>query len=353
MLNYSSYSVFLHYNIVRGLCWSLGLVSLPCNIIIIAELLLLNYHKSKTIFTKYLIVNNRYRLLISRNPSIFLLFNLSLGDLVSSLYLVILAISDSSYTNHYRNKYGPYPNYSSIENEWIISPTCTMERILSQLSLVISISMTFIVAVDRYILVVFPHSRRKITIKDARVVATIFWLLGFIVAFTIGLLSAHGATVHHSTRFDILGQFCNTDSSKGFMVLAVLYIELFLGFSMHTTSMILYIIICMKLKQSRSLFKSNSSSRIEKRVSLILASVVFTNVFTYLPIMIFSILGQFIPNYKPEETDLFPTLVLLLYLNAAVNPVLFMVLSANFESKRRGVAPSSDIVTSRGRLNTT
>lgn len=68
--------------------------------------------------------------------------------------------------------------------------------------------------------------------------------------------------------------------------------------------MILYIIIYRKLKQSNQTFSTVSSNRAEKRVSIILAFVVINIVFTYLPITLFSILGQIlqiiiqmIPNY--------------------------------------------------------
>ena len=345
MSNYSAYAVFLDYDPVRGICWSLAIIGLPCNGIVIFRLLYLNFAHSRLKNLpriKQILSFAHRRYTINHNPSIFLLFNLAVCDFIGSLYLLILAGSDIYYTAYYRHKYGLYPNYSDIENEWIITPTCTTERIFSQIALLMSILMTFIVAIDRFILVVYPHSRRKINMKSARIITAICWIFSLAIAILAGLESAQSVAKHPRTRFNIIGQLCLPDPSRSFIVQIITYFEIFLGCSLYIASMILYIVICRKLSQSKTLFRSTSSGMIEKRVSIILASVVFTNIFTYLPVTLFSILGQVLPSYDPDEGQLYASVVALLYLNTAVNPILFLMLSLKTGRNTSKVGQSSD-----------
>lgn len=122
-----------------------------------------------------------------------------------------------------------------IRNDWVISPACIMARIFSQLALLISILKIFMVAVDRFILVVFTRSRRKITMKSAHIITLLCRPLALIIAIPIGLLSFQGTATHSPTRFNILSQFCNIDSSASLFVTAVVYLELLLGFGLYLT----------------------------------------------------------------------------------------------------------------------
>ena len=117
--------------------------------------------------------------------------------------------------------------------------------------------------------------------------------------------------------------------------------------------MILYILIYRKLKQSQRQFSTISSDHVEKQVSIILAAVVLTNIFTYLSVMLFTILGQAIPDYDLKDNQLFPSIVVLLYVNIAINPILFIALSAEVGSSIRQVVQSSGCNTLTGRSNVT
>ena len=353
MFNYSSYSVFLDYNAVRGISWAMAVIGVPCNIFVIIRFILLNCRYPKKILTQTLHSHYQSRFSIRHNPSVFLLFNLTLTDSIGSLYVFILVIGDVAYTNYYQNLYGSVSNYSVIRNDWVISPACTTARILSQLALLMSTLMTFMVAVDRFILVIFPHSRRKITMKNAYIVSIVYWIFAFIIAMTAGILSSQGVVLQSSTKFDIIDQLCTLDSSKSVFVLAIAYIELLLGFGLHITSTILYILIYRKLKQSQRLFSTISSNRAEKRVSIILSAIVLTNIFTYLPVMLITILGQAIPDYDLKDSQIFPIMVMLLYVNTTINPILFIALCAEVGSSNRQVGQSRDCNTLADRSNVT
>ena len=353
MSNFSSYSVFLDFNVVRGLCWSMAVISVPCNIIVIIRFILLNYQCSGKLSTKTFYSSYQSRFSISHNPSIFLLFNLAIGDLISSLYLLLLAIGDVAYTNYYQDLYGSNSNYSAIRNDWVISPICTISRILSQLALLISIILTFTVAVDRFILVVLPRSRRKITMKRAYVITTVSWLFAIMISITVGLISAQSAAKQSSTYFDIICHLCNMELFTNNFVYIFAYLETFSGFALHLTSMILYIIIYRKLKKSQQKFSTTSSNRAEKRISIILSSIVLTNVLTYVPITMITIVGHVYPSYSFIENQVFPSIVFLLYLNAVINPILLLSLSAKIGWHTRQIGQSSDCNPSINRLNLT
>ena len=352
MSNFSSYSVFLDYNIVRGLCWSMAIISVPCNIIVIIRFILLNCRGPRKISPKTFFSPYQSRFSISHNPSVFLLFNLTIGDLIGSLYLFLLAIGDVAYTNYYQHLYGSESNYSTIRNDWVISPICTINRIFSQVALLISILLTFIVAVDRFIKVVFPHSRRKITIKRAYSIVIVCWLFAITTSIAAGLISAREVARKPSRRFRILSNLCHMDPFTDTFVLIFTFFEILLGFVLHLTSMILYIFVYRKLKQSQQMFLTTPSNRAEKRISIVLTSIVVTNVLTYVPITLITIIGNVNRSYNPQENQFFPSTVLLWYANSAINPVLLLLLSTKIRSPTRQIGQSSDCNPS-GRLNLT
>ena len=79
----------------------------------------------------------------------------------------------------------------------------------------------------------------------------------------------------------------------------------------------------------------------------------FSSILPYLPATLFSILGQAIAGYDPENSQLFTSILMLLHINTAINPILFIALSAKVGSSGRQIGQSSDDNTSKGRLNVT
>lgn len=98
-------------------------------------------------------------------------------------------------------------------------------------------SMTFTVAADRFILVAYPRSRYKITMKRAHVITTTCWLLAVTLAMSVGLLPSQGAAAL-SEPFHIHGQLCMMELSTNTFVYIVAYLELFSGFGLHIASTI-------------------------------------------------------------------------------------------------------------------
>lgn len=117
MPNYSFYPVFLDYNVVQGLCWSMVIISVPCNILVILGFILLNCGYSRILTTKTLFSFHQSRFSISHNPSIFLLFNLSLGDFMACIYLLAMVIGDGTYSNYNQHLDRHRYNYSIMRND--------------------------------------------------------------------------------------------------------------------------------------------------------------------------------------------------------------------------------------------
>lgn len=67
---------------------------------------------------------------------------------------------------------------------------------------------------------------------------------------------------------------------------------------------------------------------------------------------LFTALYAVIPENVAEETQLFPCVVLLLYVNTVINPILLILSSAKVGLPNRQIGQSSDYNISNGRSNT-
>ena len=127
---------------------------------------------------------------ITKNPSFWLLFNLLISDFIASIYLFILVLSDIYYTGYYQEQYSFNTTFSLIKNEWSFSLTCYIELFLGKISIFVAATMTFLIGIDRFILIVYPHSNKKFSMKGVKIITAIVCNMGCIlvsgtVTFTV------------------------------------------------------------------------------------------------------------------------------------------------------------------------
>lgn len=157
---------------------------------------------------------------------------------------------------------------------------------LAKILSLISILLTFILAVDSFIFGSFFTRRHKITTKNALILIIVYWIILLVLAISIGFLSSQRAVI-------LLVANINLELLTNIFVLAVLFSDIFQGFRHY---LILDIIIYRKLKQSKQNF-GTISNHAEKRIRITLPATVLTNVFRCLPPMQFTIIVQVTPEY--------------------------------------------------------
>ncbi|EDV21260.1 uncharacterized protein TRIADDRAFT_60311 [Trichoplax adhaerens] len=254
--------VLQQFDSLRAVSWIIGILALIANISVIIWMVCYMYNPLRWFSQR----NPRN---ITNNPYLLIIFNLAVADLLGALYLIILAISDATFKIN-----GDFqtPNGTYINN-WIVSPTCFLERILSQVSLLMSIFITFFITVSRFIQVVCPYSGLEVTIKKSRIALLSLWIISFTIAIVGAVESSH-VSLRKQDHLSILGFLCQLESLETPVIIGIVYSELLLGIIGYVGTIILYLIIACKLKKTRSSINSINRSKAESKIHLIIAWIV-------------------------------------------------------------------------------
>ncbi|RDD38864.1 G-protein coupled receptor GRL101-like protein [Trichoplax sp. H2] len=321
MDNFSRYSVFLEIDSIRPIAWSIALIGLPLNLFLII------YAVWESLIYKFSVRKKEYHrhsMIAFRNPSVWLLLNLLFCDLMGSIYMFILVISDSYYTSYYRHIYGSRTNFSLIENVWSVSATCGVAHFLATINLFMAAILTLCIGVDRFILTVYPHSNWRLTIKRAKIITAILWVLA--VAGTVGNIIFNFSHFHLRSPYYYdfyrnlcLGEYYLTPSHtvRAFIVLAYLMLA-------YITTVILYAIIICKLRKSRLIFRSQLSSTYERRFQIVLIFITSTNIFSFFVISTTAAIDYL--NGTPNQVSKLQKITSILpYSNAALDPIIYLI----------------------------
>ena len=150
---FSSCSDLMKNDILRIFLWIIGIAALIGNIGVIL-----------------------YRVMIERKlfskPHVILIFNLSVSDLMTGIYLSIIAIADLLYKNE----------YFLHEKKWRQSVPCTTAGILATISSEASVNFILLITLDRLFAVKFPFGDIKITKKIAIATTFVTWTAVMLLA---------------------------------------------------------------------------------------------------------------------------------------------------------------------------
>ena len=318
-MNFSHYSVFLDVDAGRYTAWSIAIIGLSLNIFIICFML----WESSCIRCCRSKRQPSSTAHILKSPSLWLLFNLFISDLFGSIYAFILSISDVYYTHYYQARYEMNNTYLHIKNVWFTSSTCTTAQIFGRTSTLMAATFTLFVAIDRLILVVYPHSKRKFTMKTSRILSVIGWIFG--LAFNIGVAIFHQYSIRLKSpyTFDYFLNLCLGDFESSVVHKMLSFLQLGYFLIVYATVTVIYIIIIWRLRKSRLEFHSSSSSVYEKRFQIMLILISFTGVFAFYFISITSFTNI-------NTHSLFRKIFALLpFTNAAIDPLLYLIFRQN------------------------
>lgn len=328
MSNFSRYSVFLEVDSVRIIVWCLALIGLNLNLFLI----LFNIWESFNI--KLTRQEHRHHMLsIVKNPSSWFLFNLIVSDFIVSIYLFILMISDIFYTNYYQEQYGLNTTFSLIRNEWANSLTCYIGLFLSKIGLFVAATMTFLMSIDRFILIVYPHSNKKFNMKRVKIATVMTWIIGCILMGGTVVFNAINARYRSPYLFDFYLNLCLGDFYSTLAHTLVGFSELLYFSAIYSTVITLYFIIIRKLRKSRLTFGSQLSSTYERRFQVMFSLIALTNITSFFFLSVAAGI-DFIRTGTFTEYGLFRKIVTMLPLsNVAIDPILYIIF--RFQEIRR------------------
>ncbi|EDV22415.1 putative glycoprotein hormone G-protein coupled receptor [Trichoplax sp. H2] len=286
---------------------------------------------------------NKKRIKMGKVAILFFV-NLSMADMMSSLYLVILAIADAcadsetkSYLIYANESKTIYVNRSIVGEQlkiWNHSFLCQFLRFLTISGSTISVWMTLMIAIDRFVLIVYPLKMNwKFTLRRTIWICRLIWLYGCgcgLLAVILAKLTSHKRTNSWYSRL------CIIDNLDNDLVIA------FAAF-LSVNSLLIYIVVSVLLfislyhvRKSPVRIKSQVNNRtrsyirkIGAETSLVITSIiVVTNIFCWLPTTAISLLYALgVTKIGKVMFGPYGTWITLLFpVNGFLNPIVFIVL---------------------------
>ena len=284
----------LSHNVLRIFIWIIGILSTVCNILSIIW-----HAKNTTKETRIVTV---------------LLINLSVGDLIMGLYLIIITFANIYYA-------GTLAEYLEI---WLRSPICLIATLFISTSGLMSTIILFFITLDRFLHLVFPFSDYRLSYATIVTAMVISWILclgyvGLPIIFSINQPSQ--LRLNGSTSVCLPGSLVNTY----FLIWLISYC--LTTFLIWITIAILYAIILYTLKTARK-EANRKTSKADKIIQYKMITIVFTDLICWMPLYI--VLLRYFFGYGLDTHSLPFIAILSLPLNSCINPILYTIYTQKF-----------------------
>lgn len=326
VFNARSYSVLVDSEAFRAIVWTMACLSLPFNIMVICRMLF-KYSFKRRVKLSYGAISFHSNITIKDNPTLFILFNLAIADLLGGVYLFILAFSDIYFTHYYTNMFKSVniTGNHSLTNQWVRSVGCFSARFIAQICIYMKAAMSLAIAVNRFRSVYKPYARRSGRIRWVRILVLLCWILSVIVAGSITIASYF--VLLHRRRIPFTGfrHICLFDRGLGTYLRAFGFGALFLGFVCYVVVITLYIMICLRLKASNFISNSNLSEIVHRRLQMLCVTIVLTDILTYVSVTAFSITHLNQSRNVSSWNEILPITSLCLFTNCVIDPVIYIV----------------------------
>lgn len=360
---------FILPQVMSWICGPLGIVANCYVLYLTSQRLSIQYYPGmlfNVISNVKLTRNSRSNQPVKRSPkphiamgkvACLLFLNLSIADILTSLYLTLLASSDAYYRRIYSSynitnlTYNIYPHVIDLY-QWKLQPACYVLRFLTTTASVASVNIALIITIDRFIMISFPHQRyKRFTLKRASIAVLFVWIYA-ICGGVLAILLAKFTIPDHNTFTTWYSSLCILDSLQNTYVIML---TAFIGISnvvVYSIICLIYAIIICKTRNYRLTVTANrhnqhhlthqSQYRIHKLNNVYLGVVIngliiFTNIICWLPSAITTILYSV--GYEELSYDSFAfrgIMTALLYsINGLINPIIFIVLASLMTRKRR------------------
>ena len=272
-----------------------------------------------------------YKTSTLRKPINFLIVNMAMSDLLFSLILVPVTLA-----------YLHLPSWAITEGV-LTSITCKVTPYLADVSLLVSVQSLVVIAVDRFVAVVFPLRVSLLTSKRCLLCIVSIWVVSMLVAIS---------HLHANILFEFDGEyFCLTDW-KEVLGDSISIADFYLGFATlfvyfpSALLIILYATIFTKLKSQKIPGQESTHSERERakrrnRNALNMAvAIVFTFIVCQLPSTVIVMLSLHPANRLPCTFLIYSQIVVLVsFTYSAVNLCICLAFSGNFSSAKQSAKP--------------
>ncbi|RDD36750.1 G-protein coupled receptor GRL101-like protein [Trichoplax sp. H2] len=264
----------------------------------------------------------------------FLIANLAACDLCGASYLATIASADIYYTKYHCSIFscGINGSCNNVTNIWLISPSCYFARFISNLSVFMSAMITLIIAADRSVNIIAPHSKHHITLANIKKAVAFCWTLGLSVSTTVVIQSVFIINPYSFSDFSMLCS--SSDINTLFFRIYAAISFIFIVFS-YTSTLILYFWIFNHLRNVQrkltciSRIAVGARVGIERRVGIVTAFLATTSGVIWLPLLILFMLE--ISDVQFGDPKLLSQLTiisfLLVFANASANPISYTLLT--------------------------
>ena len=269
-----------------------------------------------------------YKTSTLRKPINFLIVNMAMSDLLFSSILVPVTLV--------------YLHLHTwvITEGFLASITCKVTPYLANVSLLVSVQSLVVIAVDRFVAVVFPLRVSLLTSKRCLLYIVSIWIVSMLVAIP---------HLHANILFEFDGKyFCLTDW-KEVLGDGMSIADFFLGFATlfvyfpSALLIILYGTIFTKLKSEKilgqgSTYSERRRTKRNKNVLNIAVAIVFTFIVCQLPSTVIVMLSLHSANLLPCTFLVYSQIVVLAsFACSSVNLCICLALSGNYRESLKKV----------------
>ena len=304
---FSSCADLMRNPTLRAFIWILGISALFGNAFVLYERLRPNEHSRVRDMAR---VQN------------CMVGNLAIADGLMGVYMLIIASADVAY----RNQYAYYAE------EWQTSVVCKIAGILSVISSEASVFFITAISVDRFVAVLFPHSRLKMKLKSAYYVASLIWVITLVISVVPLMVSGVHDTFYGRSSV-CLAIPLTSSRPLGWQYSVAVFLGLnFIAFTMILVSYVA-IYLTMKLSSARAGVSNKSRSQ-EYQLALRMSLLVFSDMCCWMPIIIMGLISL-TGSADIPATSYAWIAVFVLPLNSSLNPYLYTIFTRQSSARRK------------------
>ena len=258
-----------------------------------------------------------WRLFVNEDNRVnsLLLSSLAVSDFLMGVYLLIIAIKDAEWRGE----------YFLHDLQWRASFLCQCAGILSMLSSEVSVIMLTIMTSDRLVSIVFPFTFKSLSLKKARVVCVLGWIVGGLFA----VLPVLGMSYFHDEKNDVgfygrsavcLPLQLSSEKLAGWEYSVVVFI----GFNTVSFLFIMGAYVVMFTTVYR-ISKGLGSSRAKRDATVAkrMMFIVLTDFCCWMPVIIIGLLSLTGNFHDPTKKVYVWIAVFVLPVNSSINPILY------------------------------
>ncbi|XP_022807860.1 G-protein coupled receptor GRL101-like [Stylophora pistillata] len=252
-----------------------------------------------------------------------MLVNLGISDGIMGIYLIIIAIKDLQWSGE----------YYLHDYEWRTGWFCHFNGAMSILSSEVSVMMISLIAWDRLKNIVFPYTFAKITPSQTRIMCTVIWLVGGVMALLPLSAMHYFGDSYYGKNVVCLPLQLSPQLQKGWEYSTSIFIVL--NFSLFIFIMVAYIAILLNswssskqlgahgtIREIRARAQSPQAKR-ERALAKRVFFIILTDFLCWLPIIAIGIKSHVEKTFDPPGDLAVWIAVFALPINSAVNPLLY------------------------------